>query len=298
MGETLTAKTSALHAQLFPKIKTAPVMVAAILDGAKVPALFSELNGHPFGWYILHTGNMTEELRHVLPYLVFLDAKSPFTFFLLKKFGTRCEIFLQLSEKFFKNSTAATMSLAAHLIKNLHVALPQNEIAWFRYYDPEILKDFWEISTDTQKKCLTGDFIDGFWVESPESASFVCLNTRADSTVCTGGHNPISISAGQLEALDAMQHQRFLNELTQHIHHSGLTDHSATLYLNVEHSVKEAELSGLQDPEDITQYVILDAENAWKMSHSEAAQGIMRNSDHSPAMRLQQLVEKYSDKKE
>jgi len=109
--------------------------VYAILDGASVPGLLGKLDEHSPEHVCLFTGQDDPELAETAPYLVRLDAESPFMDWVLEKgWGKHWGIFAAVpAEVPFRD-------LRKHFRSFLRVRDPDGNPLLFRYYDPRVFR--------------------------------------------------------------------------------------------------------------------------------------------------------------
>jgi len=119
----------ALREQLFSDLET---QVYAVLDGASVPNLLSELEASQTRNQCLLRGELDPALANAAPYLVHLQADSPLTDWLLKGWGNHWGIFVITQAEF--------IDLRKHLRAILVVYDPDGKPLYFRYYDPRVLQ--------------------------------------------------------------------------------------------------------------------------------------------------------------
>ncbi|NOQ79665.1 MAG: DUF4123 domain-containing protein [Gammaproteobacteria bacterium] len=119
----------ALRDQLFSDLKT---QVYAVLDGASIPNLLSELEASKARNQCLLRGELDPALAKAAPYLVHLQADSALTEWLLKGWGNHWGIFVITQADF--------IDLRKHFRAILMVYDPDGKPLYFRYYDPRVLR--------------------------------------------------------------------------------------------------------------------------------------------------------------
>jgi hypothetical protein len=107
----------------------------AILDGASIPNLLSKLDEYQPECECLFAGELEPDMAEVAPYLVSLQADSPFTEWLLlegwaKHWGV------------FALSKIEISAMRNHLRKLIRVRDEQGKPLHFRFYDPRVLAQF------------------------------------------------------------------------------------------------------------------------------------------------------------
>lgn len=105
--------------------------VYAILDGASAPGLPGSLEKHQPEYICLYRGELEADLAVAAPYLVRLDAESPFTRWVLAEgWGHHWGIFAVAADDL--------ITMRKHFRKFLMVGLPDGRRVYFRYYDPRV----------------------------------------------------------------------------------------------------------------------------------------------------------------
>ena len=105
--------------------------VYAILDGASAPGLQDMLEKHQPEHVCLYRGELEADLAAAAPYLVRLDAESPFTRSVLAYgWGHHWGIFAIAPDNL--------IAMRKHFRKFLMVDLPDGRHVYFRYYDPRV----------------------------------------------------------------------------------------------------------------------------------------------------------------
>lgn len=109
--------------------------VYAVLDGASVPGLLKRLGKAKEDHMCLYRGKLDPELRAAAPHLVKLRQDSSLTDWILDEgWGNHWGI--------FAISETGLEAMGRHLRKFLRVRGPENQILYFRYYDPRVLPVF------------------------------------------------------------------------------------------------------------------------------------------------------------
>lgn len=111
--------------------------VYAVLDGAAIPNLLDMFEEHEPFRVCLFRGVHDPELAETAPYLVRLEANTPFAEWLLTEgLGRHWGIFAVVPER------TSFVDLRKHFRDMLRVHLPDGEVVHFRYYDPRVCKVF------------------------------------------------------------------------------------------------------------------------------------------------------------
>ena len=109
--------------------------VFAVLDGASVPDLPKKLHEHKAQHECLYRGEQKPDMAEVAPYLVHLEANTPFTRLVLERgWGKHWGIFA------LANTDLASMRM--HFRRFLVVHDAQGQPLYFRYYDPRVLRAY------------------------------------------------------------------------------------------------------------------------------------------------------------
>ncbi len=109
--------------------------VYAILDGASVPGLLEKLAEHRPENTCLISGTLDPDLAEAAPYLVHVDAMSPFAAWVLEKgWGNHWGIFAVVPE------AVPFRDLRKHFRSLLRVRSPDGDPLLFRYYDPRVFR--------------------------------------------------------------------------------------------------------------------------------------------------------------
>jgi hypothetical protein len=105
----------------------------AILDGASVPELPARLLDTKADFTCLYRGELAPDMAEVAPYLVKLRRDSPVTEFVLTEgWGQHWGIFAV--------TPTGLEDLRRHLRRFLRVRDHNDQILYFRYYDPRVLQ--------------------------------------------------------------------------------------------------------------------------------------------------------------
>jgi hypothetical protein len=109
----------------------------AVLDGASNPALLDHLyDGERIDFACLYRGDLEPDIAECAPYLVRLEANTPFADWVISNCSGRNWGIFALSE-------ISLPVMLQHLRKFNMVYDPEdNESMLFRYYDPRVLREF------------------------------------------------------------------------------------------------------------------------------------------------------------
>jgi hypothetical protein len=139
--------------------------VFALLDAARDPGVVPLLERGDSPYTCLYKGQAAATYRHYAPYLVQLQADALVTDRLLQDgWGSSVGLFL--------GTSLAPDALCHHLRHFLYVTLPNGKQAYFRFYDPRVMRGFLPTSTGPQLDDFLRNAIDWFVVEGhdPDNA--------------------------------------------------------------------------------------------------------------------------------
>lgn len=107
----------------------------ALLDGASVPDLLDKLYELKPEYECLYRGELQPDMAEVAPYLVRLEAESPFANWVLEQgWGNHWGVFVL--------AAADLHQLRQHFRRLLIVHDPTGKPLYFRYYDPRVLRSY------------------------------------------------------------------------------------------------------------------------------------------------------------
>lgn len=124
--------------------------VFAIVDGAAVPGLFSQLHRHAPEQVCLYR-EVSPDLAETAPYLVHLAWDSRFTQWLFNQgWGNHWGIFAQAEDR------VSLKELLHHFRTFLRVEFPGGTVHYFRYYDPRVLADYLPTCDEIETRTVFG----------------------------------------------------------------------------------------------------------------------------------------------
>lgn len=136
-----------------------PFKLYALLDGAKVESLLGVLAELEPPSACLFSGKLDPSVAKVAPYLVELERGGSFSEWLLERFwGKDAGVFLR--------SELELKDVRKHLKKFTMVKLPDGEQAFFRFYDPRVLRAYLPTCNDEEIGQMFGGVVQCFRVES------------------------------------------------------------------------------------------------------------------------------------
>jgi hypothetical protein len=137
----------------------------ALLDAARDDAVYPAILAADCDWCCLYRGDAAVTMAEVAPYLVALDPASRFTSLLLEKgWGNAWGVFLTASVKM--------EALRAHFRRFIMVQLPNGRSAYFRFYDPRVLRVYLPTCTEEERAALFGP-VERFVMEGEEGETVV-----------------------------------------------------------------------------------------------------------------------------
>ncbi len=144
-----------------------PLNVYVVIDAAKIPLLLDILEEHDFEGACLLPGRLAPDVAAAAPYVILLEPDSRLCEWLLKEYW-RADAFIAL------RSEHALGPVMKHL-RGLTVAkVPDGSRAYFRFYDPRVLRAYLPTCTDEERAIFFGDVVLSYWVDAGravESAS-------------------------------------------------------------------------------------------------------------------------------
>jgi len=145
----------------------------AVLDAARSPRILPLLKTNPAGHFCLYQGKKQKELAYYAPYLVQVAPADPWTHELLRKgWGKSWGVFVVAPP-------GSTEILCLHLRKMLFVKDSQQREAYFRYYDPRVLRTFLPACTSAEASQFFGP-IQGFLLEGETPQDLLFFRKKAD----------------------------------------------------------------------------------------------------------------------
>lgn len=139
--------------------------VFAILDGASIPDLLQSFHRHQPECVCLYRGELKPDIASVAPYLVHLQAGTPFVDWLIRNgWGQHWGVFV-LAE-------SNLVSMRKHFRKFLRVHNDQGKPLLFRYYDPRVLRVYLPTCNSEELATMFGP-IDGYRLEDENPNTLV-----------------------------------------------------------------------------------------------------------------------------
>jgi hypothetical protein len=164
--------------QLREQIFSAPegLKVYAVLDGASAEYLPQSIYQHGVESVCLLRGELEPDLAQVAPYLVKLDAESPFTDWVLEEgWGKHWGVFVI--------TKANTRVLRQHFRSFLTVYDPDNVPVFFRYYDPRVLRVYLPTCNADELETVFGP-VERYLMEGEDDRSLLRCERKEGALVC------------------------------------------------------------------------------------------------------------------
>ena len=131
----------------------------AVLDGARITTLLDTLEELAPPSACLFAGKLDPSVARVAPYIVELERGGPFSDWLVENhWGKDAGVFMQ--------SGTDLNGVRKHLKKFLMAKLPDGEQAFFRFYDPRVLRVYLPTCDQAEVDEFLGEAIECFLVES------------------------------------------------------------------------------------------------------------------------------------
>lgn len=179
--------TAATLKNLSQCLRDEPQPLYALLDAAREPRVLQFLNEAKEEWQSLYSGISRIELAAFAPYLVRLSAPSPFFETLLREcWGASCGVYLTWGESFDQ--------VRKHFRRFLMVQMEDGQEAYFRFYDPRVMRTFLLTCTAEESKDFFGS-VGSYLMEAEQPDLLLKFTLGADGAQCQ------KISVGADEAV-------------------------------------------------------------------------------------------------
>ena len=141
--------------------------VFALLDGASVPGLVRKLWETSPEHYCLFPGTLEPDMAEVAPYVVKLEAETPFTQWVLDEFwGNHWGVFAV--------APATGREMRGHCRSIVKVLGPDGDSLIFRYYDPRVLRTFLATCQPEELDEMFGPTL-AYWAEAEDPDVLLCF---------------------------------------------------------------------------------------------------------------------------
>lgn len=132
----------------------------ALVDAARDERIYPALVRADCDWLCLYRGDAATRMAEVAPYLVQLEPLSLFTAYLLDEgWGNSWGVFL--------NAALPLERIQAHFRRFILAHLPNGRTAYFRFYDPRVLRVYLPSCTDEERQTFFGP-VERFVMEPAE----------------------------------------------------------------------------------------------------------------------------------
>lgn len=139
--------------------------VYAVLDTAKDKRIYPRLRDPAVAARCLYEGTIAQPVAETAPYLVQMQAWTPFTETMLEDgWGQSWGIFLSTS--------SPAQEVRRHLRRFLMVQDEQGKQLYFRYYDPRVFRVYLPTCNDAELKLVFGP-VERFWCESEDGGEVI-----------------------------------------------------------------------------------------------------------------------------
>jgi len=150
--------------------------VYAILDGASAQTLPQAIYQYGVQSICLLRGELDPDLEQVAPYLVELDAESPFTDWVLGEgWGNHWGVFVL--------SRANSRAMRQHCRSLLYVYDPDNVPLFFRYYDPRVLRVYLPTCDSDELETVFGP-VERYMMEGEDGETLLRCELKEGALVC------------------------------------------------------------------------------------------------------------------
>lgn len=148
-----------------------PLPLYAVIDGAGCPALLPMLDRHAVPSACLYRGELEPDLAEAAPYLAQLDRESPFTrWFLGEGWDRHWGILLR--------TDASLAEVRRHLRRLTLARLPDQQVVYFRFYDPRVLRVYLPTCTEEELDRFFGP-LRSFLMEDPQPGALLRMERGA-----------------------------------------------------------------------------------------------------------------------
>ncbi|MCP5118071.1 MAG: DUF4123 domain-containing protein [bacterium] len=147
--------------------------VFAVLDGASVPGLPQSLYRHEPDHECLYRGQLEPDMAEVAPYLVQLEQETEFTRWVIEQgWGNHWGIFAL--------SSASLRDLRQHFRRHVIAYDAEGQPAYFRYYDPRVLRAYLPTCDANELAALFGP-VTSFLLEDEDPETMLIFRMSAGS---------------------------------------------------------------------------------------------------------------------
>lgn len=239
-----------------------PFYTAAVVDQILFEEAVFLLHEEHTEWAILNPGGIRDARINALPLLVRLEYESFFTDRLISEFGKGCAVFLRVKGSPAKSGgfSADMGKLYAHLKMCSFALLPGQINAWFRYYDPVVMRCLMKVGDPDQKNRFFGPDIDAIFAENPLKERIEVFQRECDFNASNYNINKsITISIDQYEKFAEFSFKFLVGSICQKLHLTQYSGASAQqlkeLNVDVENSIFYLLEKGITDRDRIERFI-------------------------------------------
>lgn len=154
------ASNSALLDALWPRPLDEAVMTYALVDAARDERIYPALLKADCPWLCIYRGDAAVTMAEVAPYLVTLQPRARFTWWLLDNGWAH-------SWAVFLHAIVGPDRLQAHFRRLTMAQLPDGKKVYFRFYDPRVLRIYLPTCTPAELETVFGP-VERFVMEDDE----------------------------------------------------------------------------------------------------------------------------------
>lgn len=189
----------------------------AIVDGASVPALLSMITGYSSDYRCLFQGDLIPELATSAPYLIKLESFTNVTEWLMSAQGTHQQIFALLPD------ALEFEAVYKHFRTFLRVRDPNNEVLYFRFYDPRIMQVFLANCTPEEALFVYGSvhsyLVEGTQHKNPNTAD---RQTESNANSPASRQQVLQVQPATMLAFKENKRKQFCKTCLQDLKEDGL----------------------------------------------------------------------------
>jgi Domain of unknown function (DUF4123) len=169
---------SMLFDELWPRpLDDSGTRAFALLDAARDPQIYSALLRADCEWLCLYRGDAAVTMAEVAPYLVELEPQARFTWWLMQQgWGNSWGLFL--------HAPVARERLQAHFRRLVMAQMPDGKLAYFRFYDPRVMRVYLPTCTAAELETVFGP-VERYIIESEDGREAVHFENREGELVQT-----------------------------------------------------------------------------------------------------------------
>lgn len=140
-----------------------------IVDGAQRPSISLELGERGASYQCLFNGELEPEVAAVAPYLIDLTEDQALAEWLFSiGWGNNLGVFLLTDQEF--------LEVRKHFRRMTMVRMPDDQIVFFRFYDPRVLRTFLPTCDNSQLEFIFGKLVERFVFEDADGGILAWSN--------------------------------------------------------------------------------------------------------------------------